>query len=166
MEEIWKDIQGYEGLYMVSNLGNIKSLNYRRTGKEEYLTFLTNSTEHIQVILFKNGNKKPFQVHILVAQAFIPNPENKSEVHHIDGNPANNSVDNLMWVTHKEHRIIHQSKPVCQYTLDGKFIKEWDSATDIKNTLGFDNSLISKCCRKKRPQVYGFIWKFKEPHIN
>ena len=104
MEEIWKDIQGYEGLYQVSNYGRIRSFKRMKNNKEARQFKLTpNSTGYISVGLRKNGKKILYQVHRLVAESFIPNPENKPQVNHIDGNKTNNHISNLEWVTASEN---------------------------------------------------------------
>lgn len=95
--EIWKDIEGYEGLYQVSNMGNIKSL---RTNKNCYLS---NSKIYKRVLLSKNGKAKGYSVHRLVAQAFIPNPNNYPCVNHLDYNGSNNKASNLEWCTYAEN---------------------------------------------------------------
>ena len=111
-DEVWKDIEGYEGLYQVSTCGNIKSLpKIRRNGtgtyvqKERLLKPSNTSTGYKKVELCKDGKRKGFKVHRLVAIAFIPNPDNKPEVNHIDGNKINNNIDNLEWVTSSENTI-------------------------------------------------------------
>ena len=111
-DEVWKDIEGYEGLYQVSTCGNIKSLpKVRRNGtgtyiqKERLLKPSNTSTGYKKVELCKDGKRKGFKVHRLVAIAFIPNPDNKPEVNHIDGNKINNNIDNLEWVTSSENSI-------------------------------------------------------------
>ena len=174
--EIWKDIIGYEGLYQVSNYGRVKSLNYHRTGKEKLLKAVKKSDEHLYVDLWKNGIRKHCFVHRLVAEAFIPNPENKSIVHHIDNNPQNNNVDNLVWLTHEEHAAEHPeffkagneairkagskatikaySKPINQFTLDGLFLRVWPSAMEIQRELGCCQRSIHYCC-KGRKYHYG-----------
>ena len=103
MNEIWKYIDGYEGLYKVSNLGRVKSLNYRRSGKERMLKPGNTGDGYLFVILYKNGKIKYFTIHRLVANAFLENPDHKSDVNHKDENKTNNRVDNLEWVTRKEN---------------------------------------------------------------
>ena len=111
MTEIWKDIEGYEGCYQVSNLGFIKSLErviitkqgLKKRHKERILKNTLFGTGYLCVPLTKNGTRKNYQVHRLVAQAFIPNPENKRTVNHKDSDKTNNCVENLEWHTHKEN---------------------------------------------------------------
>lgn len=99
MEEIWKDIEGYEGLYKVSNLGRIKSFYH---GGKIMKPDVSNHG-HLRVKLSKSGKLKRYLVHRLVARAFIPNSENKPQINHIDADPTNNSVDNLEWSTQSEN---------------------------------------------------------------
>ena len=98
MKEIWKDIPEYEGLYQVSNLGNVRSLNYNRTGEIKLLK-QGNVNGYKVVILYKDGKKKNYLVHRLVAIAFLPNPNNLPIINHKDENPSNNNVNNLEWCT-------------------------------------------------------------------
>ena len=110
-KERWKDVVGYEGLYQVSNLGRVKSLDrtllgknsieYKVRGKIRKISCIGKGYQKIQ--LSKEGNSKNFLIHRLVAQAFIPNPENLPIVNHIDGNTHNNHVSNLEWVTQSEN---------------------------------------------------------------
>lgn len=100
MEE-WKDIEGYEGLYQVSNLGRVKSLPRYWVRTERILT--KKGYPYVRVCLFKGTKRTYLSVHRLVAEAFIPNPDNKPIIDHIDGNPNNNSVSNLRWVDFKEN---------------------------------------------------------------
>ena len=91
MEE-WKSIKDYEGLYEVSNMGRVKSLNYRNSGIEKILKLNKSKQGYLRITLNKNGDRKTFQVHRLVAEAFIPNIDNKPEIDHIDTNKENNCV--------------------------------------------------------------------------
>ncbi|HIT38246.1 MAG TPA: HNH endonuclease [Candidatus Onthousia faecipullorum] len=110
--EIWKDIKGYENYYQVSNYGRIKSKARIRKGKQKqfYLTkekilcaHVNKKRGYVQILLTKEGKQKLYLCHRLVAETFIPNPNNYSEINHIDGNKQNNYVKNLEWCTHSEN---------------------------------------------------------------
>lgn len=90
MKELWKDIKEYEGIYQVSNLGRVK-----RVETDRVLKGSKNKKGYLRVDLYKNGSQSNKRIHRLVAQAFIPNPENKSQVNHIDENKTNNVISNL-----------------------------------------------------------------------
>lgn len=166
MNEIWKDIEGYEGLYQVSNLGNIKSFCNNKT----IILKQTNICKygHKKVTLCKNGVKKVMTVHRLVAKAFIPNPDNKPEIDHIDTNPSNNRVDNLRWVTSKENtnnpltKIKQNRHIVMQYDKEGNFIQSFDSLHEANDKTGIYHGLISLCCRGKSRTAGGYVWRYKE----
>ena len=118
-EEIWKDVVGYESLYQVSNLGNVKSMKYAYINKIRILTFHYNKKGYRRVHLTKNKIDKYLSVHRLVAEAFIPNPNNYPQVNHKDGNKLNNSVDNLEWCTNEynfQHalRFSLKNRKTCQ----------------------------------------------------
>jgi len=109
-QEIWKPILGYVGFYEVSNFGNVKSLERKAKRKnnsffieKEKVLKINTSNRYGAVKLCKLGNVVRYSVHRLVATAFLPNAENKSQVNHIDGNKLNNHVDNLEWNTHQEN---------------------------------------------------------------
>lgn len=107
MSEIWKAIEGYEGLYEVSNLGRVRNLDkvdsMGRFWKGKILTACQQRGNYLYVQLSKDGKQKPMKIHRLVAKAFIPNPDNKPQVNHKDCNKANNRADNLEWVTNQEN---------------------------------------------------------------
>ena len=176
MEEIWKDVKGYEGLYQVSNLGRVKSIKrkvniyskknknyYKRTIKQKILNYGGNTIGYVNVPLSKDGCTKPIYVHRLVAEAFIPNPNNYPCVNHIDENKENNKVDNLEWCTVKYNNnygshIEKISKKVIQYDLKGNFIKEWESIAKASKELKL--SKIWEVCNGKRNKCGNFIWKY------
>ena len=162
-EEIWCPIKGYEGIYEVSDQGRVRSMKF---GKERILKPGKIQNGYLKVNLWKNGEMKQCKVHRLVAQTFIPNPQNLTEVNHKDENKTNNSVQNLEWCDRKYNcnygtRNQRISKPVLQFTKDGELVKEWKSATDVERNLGFYNGYISNCCNGRYKYAYGFIWKFK-----
>lgn len=182
-EEIWRDIEGYEGLYMVSNMGKVKSLNYGNTGQEKNLKLIKDKDCYLQVHLCKNRKLNTFKVHRLVAAAFIPNPENKPCIDHVNTIRDDNRAINLRWCTAKENnnnpisrkrhinkspvvgkigKDNYNSKKVYQYSLDDKLIRKWYSMMDVQRELGFSYSAISQCCSGKLKTAYGFVWKYAE----
>lgn len=173
-KEIWKDIEGYENLYQVSNLGRVKSLGNGKSRKEKILKPRKQSNGYLTVILCKEGEGKNYLVHRLVAQAFIPNPLNLPQVNHTTEDKTMNAVECLEWCTAEYNnsyatrnvRISKAningklSKKVRQYSLEGEFIKEFPSASEIQRQLGFANNNISSCCLGKRKTSNGYIWKY------
>lgn len=136
MKEIWKDIKGYEGLYQVSNLGNVKSL---KTNKNLYYSNSNNG--YLRVGLFKN-KRKMFSIHRLVAENFIPNPNEYLVVNHKDFNQKNNKVDNLEWCTSKENNNYgcHQLKrklTVIEKDFLKMFPNEYDYIKKLKDIRKF-----------------------------
>ena len=172
-EEIWKDIilENFEG-YKISNLGRIKSLPKKTHKNREIILKTRVGKANYEYVVFsgKNGLAKTLKIHRLVAETFIPNPDNLPCVNHKDENKQNNCVDNLEWCTAqynsnygtaRQRAIDKISRRIIQKDLDNKYIKEWLNATEIKRELGFDNSLIHKCCKGKRKIAYGYLWEYK-----
>lgn len=168
--EIWKPIEGFEN-YQVSTSGRVKSLNYRRTKQEQILKPRDNGHGYLHVHLRKDGKNYWRYIHRLVAEAFLPNPNNLPEINHKDENPYNNQIENICWTnhngninwgTHNERVAKANSKSVLQYSLDGTFIKEWASTREVERQLGFNQGNIGKCCRGEYKTAYGFTWKYKE----
>lgn len=166
MVEIWKDIKYYENLYQGSNLGRVKSIKF---GKERILKTFKNKDGYLQVGLWKNNKRKIFLVHRLVAQAFLDNPNNLPEVNHKDENKLNNVVSNLEWCdrtynvnygTAIERMIKTVSKPVLQFTLDGKFVREWESTRECERN-GYNHGAVVSCCRGKQKTHKDSIWRYK-----
>lgn len=163
MEEIWKNIEGFEGLYQISNYGNVKSLKY---GKERILKPRKDKDGYLRVGLYINGKGKDYTIHRLVALYFILNNDLfKTQINHKDENKENNNVNNLEWCdavynTNYGNRNKKISKEVNQYSLDGNFIRSFPSTKEIERQLGFANNNIGACCNGKRKTAYGFIWKY------
>lgn len=174
MKEIWKDIKDYEGLYQVSNLGNVKSLdryvNYKikdtkrkLLGKSKKLSL--NEKGYLKVTLHKNCKGKTREVQRLVAETFIPNPENKPQVNHIDGNKTNNYVTNLEWVTESENmvhafNILERGlREVKQYDLKGNYISTYKSVKEAGEKNNIARCGISNVLHGKRNKAGGYLWK-------
>jgi hypothetical protein len=185
-KEIWKDIPGYEGLYQISNLGRVKSLDrivtskigVKKSVKGKIMKNCINGNQYSYVNLSLNKKFKSKKIHRLIAIVFIPNPENKPCVNHKDGNKLNNSIDNLEWVTMGENQKHaydtglkigalkgktgyknHLSKTVMQMDLTGNLISEFGSVNEATRMTGVNN--ISACCKNKRPSAGGYKWKYK-----
>lgn len=123
MEEIWKDIQGYEGLYMVSNLGRVKSLNYRRSGKESILKYNIEKNGYLSVALYKDKKIKRHKIHRLVALAFVDGYEEGLVVNHKDENKKNNTWTNLEWVT-SQYNVQYSSYKLRKENLSEETIRK------------------------------------------
>jgi hypothetical protein len=174
MKEIWKDIKGYEGIYQVSNLGNLKSLSrlcdvgngvYRKKEKIIYKFSLKNG--YPQFNLCKNNTHKNVYIHRLVGEYFLSNLSNFPTINHKDGIKTNNNINNLEWCTYlynNKHAInykLRKLKPLLQYDLQGNFIKEWFCVSKCSKELGIHISNICNCIKGKRKTAGGFKWKYK-----
>lgn len=169
MVEEWKDVRGYEGLYQVSNLGRILCFPKRSRKAIRYMNPQKRPI-YLSYCLSKDNHKHCIYAHRIVAEAFVPNPDNKPFVHHIDGDIYNNRADNLQWVTESEHGMLdgrgdrlNKEKAVCQYDLNGNLIAEYASACEAQRKTGIWQQNISHCCLGKfyTKTAGGFIWKFK-----
>ena len=181
MNEVWKDVVGYEGLYEVSDIGNVRSVNWGKRGYSKNLYLKPHNKGYLQVELFKNGNRKMFMVHRLVAQAFLENNDNLPLVNHKDENKENNRADNLEWCNNSynvcyslnKHGIATGKRPkvtrhnskrtelkVVQITMDGKTVREWENSRAVFLNTGMSDWSISECCRGKRKTAYGYIWRY------
>lgn len=167
--EIWKDIEWYESIYQVSNLWNIKSVHRVIKWRK-----LSENKNYIRVCLYKNKIWVNYLIHRLVAKAFIKNPENKTQINHINGIKNDNRVENLEWMTSSENNlhkfkvlwyknniqkwqnIVH--KNIWQYDLEWKLIKVWGSLAWINN-YWFNRSNIYLVIKWKRSRYKNFIWK-------
>lgn len=171
---MWRDIKGYEGLYAVNENGEVKALgrkvkhgNHYYTRKEQLMALTINEKGYLRVRLSKNGEAKTYRVHRIVAETFIPNPNNYKEVNRIDENKANNNYKNLEWCS-REYNIEHSIKSgrfkirkVSQYDLNGNFIKTYKSVSEAERETSIPKSHICKSIlgRYGHKTAGGYIWK-------
>lgn len=187
--EIWKDINGYEGIYKISSYGRVMSL-------ERNVKCPLNGVRHIQsriisnnidkkgyhyTHLIKNGTRNRMAIHRLVALAFIPNPYNYPQIDHIDTNPSNNHISNLRWctssmnqmnpLTRTKRSLIMQgrfngkcSTPIVKL-LNGVLIEKYPSIAEA-NREGFQQQNIMKCCKGMRKTHAGFEWMYLSDYEN
>lgn len=154
-------IKGYEN-YEVTCSGEVINT---KTGR--VLKHCKDSNGYLCVNLSENGKKKKFLIHRLVAQAFIPNPDNLPEVNHKDEDKTNNYVDNLEWCTHEYNinygtRNKRVAKTVLQLRKDGSLVRIWPSTIEIQRKNKFNNAHISACCRGERHSAYGYKWCYAD----
>ena len=176
--EIWKDIKDYEGLYQVSNMGRVKSLertvwNGRgyRIIPEKILKGLDNGYGYLFVILCKEGKDKNCRINRLVAQAFLPNPDNLPIINHKDEDKYNNHMDNLEWCSHSYNNTYNDrakkagkklSKPVFSVDKESGLIMWWSSAREAERCTGINSSNIIKCCKGKMKSCGNHYWFYAD----
>ena len=186
MKEIWKDVEGYEGIYQISNTGKVKSLertclirnNSTRIVKECILKPKITRLGYKEVTLYKDKTKKNLRINRLVAIAFIPNPHNYPIVNHKDEDKLNNNESNLEWCTHKynsnygtsidrlknsegfKKHINSLKKKIIQYDLNMNFVKEWSDSYAVAKELNVKRECIRDCCNHKQKTDYGYIWEY------
>lgn len=171
MEEKWKDISGYPN-YQVSNIGRVKSLNYKRTGKEKILKPLKNKKGYLQVILYNLGKIKSMKIHRLVAAAFVQNNSLfNNEVNHIDECKTNNCASNLEWCTTEQNcNYGTRNERIAKARINNPKISKkvkcldtgivYPSIQEIERQLGFNRVSISRCCNKKQKTSYKYRWEY------
>lgn len=179
MKEIWRDIKDYEGLYAVSNLGRVKSLNYNRTGKEKPLKPAKDRKGYLYVILCKNGVKKHFSIHRLVAEAFLPNPDGKPHIDHINTDKTDNRVENIRYCNRVENQNNPLSKQKMSDSHKGKSgVKHprskpivgvnkvtgeevWFACTyEAQRALGISHGNIWSCLKGRYKSTGGYYWHY------
>lgn len=177
MKEIWKDIKCYEGLYQVSNLGRVRSLDRTVWNGAGFFVMYgrilkpRTSTPYSRVTI----KQKDYYIHRLVAEAFLLNPDNLPQVNHKDENKRNNVAENLEWCdqkynntygtklerqAQKQRGIMRNNKPIEQYTLDGIFVSKYLSATIAAKKCGIDNSSVCKAAHGKHGHAGGYVWRW------
>ena len=183
--EEWKVIEGFEDRYSVSNYGRVKtnSITYYiyghlKTKEAHILKIIVRKDGYCKVCLGRSKEQKTFNLHRLVAMAFIPNPNNLPCINHKDENPSNNKAENLEWCTYRynnnygsfkeKHSKAFKnypkfSKPIIQMTLDGKYIQEFPSIAEAARSLGKNYVNIAEYLKEpnKRNHAYGYKWKYK-----
>lgn len=187
MTEVWKDIQGYEGSYQVSSLGRVRSLGIEKSFINQYgsITRYTTKEKILKTSIMKNGyeiiglgrksDRKMHLIHRLVAEAFIPNPDNLPQVNHKDENPLNNCVTNLEYVTSeancnygKHNKNIKDSltnndkisQRIVQKSLDGIVLNIYPSVREASRITGYNNGNISRCARGIYKSAGGYKWEY------
>ena len=180
-EEVWRDVVGYEGRYKISNLGRVKAL---RKKPEVILRHYLDPGGYKCVVLFKDGVKKHKTIHRLVAEMFIPNPNNKPCVDHINTIRTDNRKENLRWVTHKENNENELTRKHSSESRKGKIRSEehkkklreiskdskrvmcietgviYNSTNEARRQTGINNGSISLACRGKCKRAGGYTWKY------
>ena len=186
MEEIWKDIKGYENMYQISNIGQVKSLEHNvqqknrwgqtisRIQKSRLMKIHINKNGYFRVVLHKNGIEKNYSVHRLVYEAFVGEIPDGMQVNHINEIKTDNRVVNLNLMTPKENsnwgtrneRVSEKqtngknSKPVLKIDpISNEIVAEFPSAKEAERQTGFNH--INLWCRGERKSADGFIWKYK-----
>lgn len=186
--ERWRDVEGFEGLYQISDYGRVKSLSRRidktHNYKSRILKQVHDKNGYLKCTLSKNGKHTEVRVHQLVGKYFVPNPENKpiyDHINEVENNYCNNHYTNLKPATQSENIkrayqcgrkpiIVNsksgkdnwQSKKVIQFDLNMNEIKEWDSIGLIEKTCGYSHGNIISCCKGRYKQAYGYVWKYHE----
>ena len=171
--EIFLPIKGYEGLYEVSTLGNVRNARSKRVLKPRP----NEKSGYLLVALYKNGIAKGHSIHRLVAERFLINPLNKPQVNHKNTIKTDNRASNLEWSTRSENiqhswrtglrenarkaTIKTKSKPVIQYDLQGNFIAEYPSAHEASRQTGINRGSISSCCNGILKTTGKSKWQFK-----
>lgn len=180
--EVWKDVKGFGGTFQVSNFGRIKTFNYRNSGKEMILKPKKHNKGYLQVQLIKGNINKTYTIHRLVAEAFIPNPNNYPCVNHKDEDKTNNNADNLEWCDskynvrysmnlHPERKLKPRNyvknigrldMQIDQFDLNGNFVMRWKNSRTIFLETGMSDWSISECCRGNRRTAYGYVWRYAD----
>lgn len=184
---IWKSIKGFNGKYWVSDEGEVRSIDrlveqenrfgsYKRLIKGQKLQPKKQNRGYLMVGLSQEGKVKSCLVHQLVAQAFIPNPDNLPEINHISEDKTDNRVENLEFCDRKYNinygthtqRVTQKlingktSKSIIQFDLNGNFVAEYPSLMEAERQTGCFESSICACCKGKRKTSSGYKWEYKE----
>lgn len=181
INEQWRPVDGFEELYAVSNLGRVKSLNYKRTGAEKILKPVKRKDGYLQVNLCRNEKCKTFLIHRLVAAAFIPNPMGFTEINHLNEDKTNNYVDNLEFCDRRYNLNFghHNEKvsasltnhPALSKTVEASRFSDFSEielrflSTNEAGRNGYNQSSVSACCREcyhyeGNNKYKGLYWRY------
>lgn len=187
--EKWKDVVGYEGCYVVSNFGRVASLlrnvkhsnSVNKTIHQRIMSLKTRKNGYISVCLYNNGEGKDCLVHRVVAKAFIPNPENKPQIDHIDRNRSNNNASNLRWCTGSENMSNPLTKPFLKQINKGRkrsyayhpvvalkndtIVYMFEKLMDCQN-YGFNYTVVSSICSGRRKTHKGYTFMYLSDYEN
>lgn len=192
MKEIWKDIEGYKGIYQVSTLGRVKSVgrilsykNHQDREQKETIMHPYKSRDYLGIVLYSCGKRKSFLVHRLVADTFIPNIENKEEVNHKNGNKHDNRVENLEWVTHSENNLhcyqvlkrkpsclgkfgceSPRSKPVVRINISTNEKTIYSSLTEAAEENNTNITSIWACCSGRQKLCKKYKWEYLKGNVD
>lgn len=178
MEEIWKDIPGYEGLYQVSTFGNVVSLNYNHTRERRMRIPRADRGGYLYLCLHKGGVTTTKKIHRLVAEAFIANPNNYPQINHKDECKTNNNVDNLEWCdqaynnrygsrmrkvldAHKRVGSPKAERPVVKLDKYGTIIDEFISISEAARQVGVRRESLRDCVLGRQRTCVGYVWRYK-----
>lgn len=158
----WRNVKGYEGLYLVSNEGDVYSLPKGKAKTGRYLKFGKRGRENKYnfVILSKDGIEKKHSVHRIVAEAFLDNPNNLPEVNHIDEDRFNNRADNLEWCDRQYNMEYSKNKAVLQFDKEGNYIAKHKSVSYASIITGVKRTAINNALKKWSNSAGGYIWKY------
>jgi len=181
-DEIWKPVLNFEGLYLISNHGRVKSINFNNEKHSQLIKQSASKKGYLRVRINKENKRYTLNVHRMVATAFIPNPDNKPQINHSDGNKKNNHTTNIEWSTNQENQdharknglILPPPKGYdnsCsmevfqynKYTLE--LIEKWGSMSEASRALKIPTTNISKSCNRKRIVAGGFIWRYADDEL-
>lgn len=176
MIEIWKDIKGYEGIYELRNDGLLHSFP-RNTTNGGYTYGYYDADGYFVYDLSINGKRKKIRINKLVYETFVGEIPEGYDIHHKNGIRDDNRVENLELIHKSDHAKRHieehkektlkaiiekNSKPICQYTLNGEFVAEYESLAEAERQTGIPTSNICFCCKNKRNKAGGYVWRYKE----
>lgn len=181
--EIWKQVDGYGGFYEVSNLGRVRSKE-RITDIQSYCHIMRkprilkaqSNGKYNRVVMSFDGKHRQVLIHRLVAETFLPNPDNLPEVNHKDEDKTNNNVSNLEWCTrlynvnygtkikrHSEFMTKTKGRAVCQYTKAGELVNTFKSVSEASREMGIDvSNIIAVCSHGVQKTAGGYVWRYAE----